>query len=292
MNALSFPLAWGTRTFVMGILNVTPDSFSGDGLMSDELVSDATTAALAQARQFVEAGADILDVGGESTRPGAQPVSPQAEIRRVVPVIQVLVEAKLNAVISVDTSKASVAQAALAAGAQWINDVWGLRADAGMAETAARAQALVVLMHNRSQPADVELQKRLGGRYTGVKYNNLLEDVKTELLESVALAHAAGIPDDHIILDPGIGFGKTVEQSLELIDRLGELRALGYPVLLGPSRKSFIGYTLNLPPGQRLEGTAAAVAIGIARGADIVRVHDVAAMLRVARLSDAIVRRQ
>jgi dihydropteroate synthase len=292
MNGLSFPLAWGTRTFVMGILNVTPDSFSGDGLMSDELVSDATTAALAQARQFVEAGADILDVGGESTRPGAQPVSPQAEIRRVVPVIQALVEAKLNAVISVDTSKASVAQAALAAGAQWINDVWGLRADAGMAETAARAQAPVVLMHNRSQPADVELQKRLGGRYTGVKYNNLLEDVKTELLESVALAHAAGIPDDHIILDPGIGFGKTVEQSLELIDRMGDLRALGYPVLLGPSRKSFIGYTLNLPPGQRLEGTAAAIAIGIARGADIVRVHDVAAMLRVARLSDAIVRRQ
>jgi len=292
MNELSFPLAWGTRTFVMGILNVTPDSFSGDGLMSDELVSDATSAALAQARQFVEAGADILDVGGESTRPGAQPVSPQAEIRRVVPVIQALVEANLNAVISVDTSKASVAQAALAAGAQWINDVWGLRADADMAETAARAQAPVVLMHNRSQPADVELQKRLGGRYTGVKYNNLLEDVKIELLESVALAHAAGIPDDHIILDPGIGFGKTVEQSLELIDRLGELRALGYPVLLGPSRKSFIGYTLNLPPGQRLEGTAAAIAIGIARGADIVRVHDVAAMLRVARLSDAIVRRQ
>ena len=291
MKGLSFPLAWGTRTFVMGILNVTPDSFSGDGLMSDELVSDATTTALAQARQFVEAGADILDVGGESTRPGAQPVSPQEEIRRVVPVIQALVEANLNAIISIDTSKASVAQAALAAGAQWINDVWGLRADAAMAQTAARAQAPVVLMHNRSQPANAELQQSLGGRYTGVKYTNLLEDVKTELLESVALAHAAGIPDDHIILDPGLGFGKTVEQNLELINRLGELHALGYPLLLGPSRKSFIGYTLNLPPGQRLEGTAAAVAIGIARGADIVRVHDVTAMLRVARMSDAIVRR-
>jgi len=291
MKGLSFPLAWGTRTFVMGILNVTPDSFSGDGLMSDELVSDATTAALSQARQFVEAGADILDVGGESTRPGAQPVSPQEEIRRVVPVIQALVEANLNAIISIDTSKASVAQAALAAGAQWINDVWGLRADAAMAETAARAQAPVVLMHNRSRPANAELQQSLGGRYTGVKYTNLLEDVKTELLESVALAHAAGIPDDHIILDPGLGFGKTVEQNLELINRLGELHALGYPLLLGPSRKSFIGYTLNLPPGQRLEGTAAAVAIGIARGADIVRVHDVTAMLRVARMSDAIVRR-
>ncbi|MGD0005774.1 MAG: dihydropteroate synthase [Anaerolineaceae bacterium] len=291
MKGLSFPLAWGTRTFVMGILNVTPDSFSGDGLMSDELVSDATTTALAQARQFVEAGADILDVGGESTRPGAQPVSPQEEIRRVVPVIQALVEANLNAIISIDTSKASVAQAALAAGAQWINDVWGLRADAAMAETAARAQAPVVLMHNRSRPANAELQQSLGGRYTRVKYTNLLEDVKTELLESVALAHAAGIPDDHIILDPGLGFGKTVEQNLELINRLGELHALGYPLLLGPSRKSFIGYTLNLPPGQRLEGTAAAVAIGIARGADIVRVHDVTAMLRVARMSDAIVRR-
>ena len=291
MKGLSFPLAWGTRTFVMGILNVTPDSFSGDGLMSDELVSDATTAALSQARQFVEAGADILDVGGESTRPGAQPVSPQEEIRRVVPVIQALVEANLNAIISIDTSKASVAQAALAAGAQWINDVWGLRADAAMAQTAARAQAPVVLMHNRSQPANAELQQSLGGRYTGVKYTNLLEDVKTELLESVALAHATGIPDDHIILDPGLGFGKTVEQNLELINRLGELHALGYPLLLGPSRKSFIGYTLNLPPGQRLEGTAAAVAIGIARGADIVRVHDITAMLRVARMSDAIVRR-
>ncbi len=147
-------------------------------------------------------------------------------------------------------------------------------------------------MHNRSHPANAEHQQRLRGRYRGVKYNNLLEDVKTELLESVALAHAAGIPDDHIILDPGLGFGKTVEQNLELIDRLGELRALGYPLLLGPSRKSFIGYTLNLPPDQRLEGTAAAVAIGIARGADIVRVHDVAAMLRVARMSDAILRRR
>ncbi len=288
MNNLSFPLAWGTRTFVMGILNVTPDSFSGDGLMS---TIDVTTAALLQARQFVEAGADILDVGGESTRPGAQPVSAEEEIRRVIPVIQALVTAKLNAIISVDTSKASVAQAALNAGAQWINDVWGLRADPNMAGTAARAGVAVVLMHNRSKPADAELQQRLGGRYTGVKYTHLIEEVKTELLESVALAQAAGIPDEAIILDPGIGFGKTVEQSLELIDRLDDIRSLGYPVLLGPSRKSFIGYTLNLPPNQRIEGTAAAVAIGIARGADIVRVHDVAGMVRVARMSDAIVRR-
>jgi len=291
MNGPSFPLAWGTRTFVMGILNVTPDSFSGDGLISPERTPDIPSAALAQARGFVEAGADILDVGGESTRPGAQPVSAQEETWRVVPVIQALAGANLPAIISVDTSKASVAQAALEAGAQWINDVWGLRADAGMAETAARGQVPVILMHNHSKPADADLQQRLGGRYLGVKYKHLIEEVKTELLESVALAHAAGIPDNQIILDPGIGFGKTVEQSLELIDRLGEIRALGYPVLLGPSRKSFIGYTLNLPPNQRLEGSAAAVAIGIARGADIVRVHDVEAMVRVARMSDAIVRR-
>ncbi len=276
----------------MGILNVTPDSFSGDGLMYAAPVEDAAAAALAQARQFVEAGADILDVGGESTRPGAQPVSAAEEIRRVVPVIQALAAAKLNAIISVDTSKAGVAQAALDAGVKWINDVWGLRADPGIASVAARAGVPVVLMHNRSKPADAELQQHLGGRYTGVKYKHLIEDVKTELLESVALAHTAGIPDDHIILDPGIGFGKTVEQSLELIDRLDEIRSLGYPVLLGPSRKSFIGYTLNLPADQRLEGTAAAVAIGIARGADIVRVHDVASMVRVARMSDAILRRR
>jgi dihydropteroate synthase len=288
LNDLSFPLAWGTRTFVMGVLNVTPDSFSGDGLMS---TVDVTTAALVKARQFVEAGADILDVGGESTRPGAQPVSAEEEIHRVVPVIQALAAAKLNAIISVDTSKASVAQAALDAGAHWINDVWGLHADPGMAGLAGRTGVPVVLMHNRSKPADAELQLRLGGRYNGVKYNQLIEDVKTELLESVALAHAAGILDEAIILDPGIGFGKTVGQNLELIDRLGEIRSLGYPVLLGPSRKSFIGYTLNLPPDQRLEGSAAAVAIGIARGADIVRVHDVKYIVRVARMSDAIVRR-
>ena len=291
MNGATFPLAWGTRTFVMGILNVTPDSFSGDGLISDVQVEDATAAGLAQARQFIEAGAEILDVGGESTRPGAQPVSAEEEIRRVAPVIQALAAANLKAIISIDTSKASVAQAALDAGAQWINDVWGLRADQGMAGVVARAGVAVVLMHNRSKPADAELQQRLGGRYTGVKYKDLIEDVKAELLESVALAHAAGVLDEAIILDPGIGFGKMVEQNLELIDRLGEIRALGYPVLLGPSRKSFIGYTLNLPPDQRIEGTAAAVAIGIARGADIVRVHDVTAMARVARMSDAILRR-
>ena len=288
MNALPFPFAWGSRTFIMGILNITPDSFSGDGLMTRQ---DTVAAALEQALEFTSAGADILDIGGESTRPGSQPLSAGEELERVIPVVEALVEAKLGIIISIDTYKAVVAEAALKAGADWVNDVWGLRADPDLAEVVSRRQAPLVLMHNRSKPADAELRQKLGGRYVGVQYDNLVEDVKNELMVSVNLAHAAGITDDKIILDPGIGFGKTVEQNLELIDRLAEMRALGYPLLLGPSRKAFIGYTLDVPPDQRLEGTAAAVAVGIIRGADIVRVHDVATMIRVARMTDAIVRR-
>jgi dihydropteroate synthase len=278
----------------MGILNLTPDSFSGDGLLSgqeDARPIDAVSAALAQSRAFVSAGADILDIGGESTRPGSQVVDAAVEAERVLPVLQALARENLDAILSIDTYKADIAEAALNAGADWINDVWGLRADARMAEVAARSGAPLILMHNRSRPADAELQERLGGRYVGVEYTDLLEDVKTELLYSVELARAAGVTRDQVILDPGIGFGKTVSQNLELLDRLGEIRALGYPVLLGPSRKGFIGYTLDLPPDQRVEGTAAAVAVGIARGADIIRVHDVAPMVRVARMTDAIVRR-
>jgi dihydropteroate synthase len=271
----------------MGVINVTPDSFSGDGLAARV---DPVEAALAQARDYVAAGADILDVGGESTRPGAAVVGEAEELARVVPAVRAIA-AELDVILSVDTYKAAVAAAALDAGADWVNDVWGLRADPALAQVAAERAAAVVLMHNHSKPADAELQARLGGRYVGVKYDNLVEDVKRELLESVALAHKAGIPDEHIILDPGIGFGKTVEQNLELVDRLGEIKSLGYPLLLGVSRKGFIGYTLDLPVDQRVEGTAAAVAVGIARGADIVRVHDVAAMVRVARMTDAIVRR-
>ncbi|HZW02709.1 MAG TPA: dihydropteroate synthase [Anaerolineaceae bacterium] len=283
----NYPLPWGTRTFIMGIINVTPDSFSGDGLLQQ---GEAVAAALEQARRFVAAGADILDIGGESTRPGSQPVSAQEELERVVPVIEALAAAGVDAVLSVDTYKAEVAEAALAAGAQWINDVWGLRADPRLAAVAARRQAPVILMHNRSRPANAELQEKLGGRYVGVQYDDLIADIRRELLESVALAHQAGIPADRIILDPGVGFGKTVEQNLELIDRLNEFKSLGYPLLLGPSRKSFIGYTLDAPPEERLEGTAAAVAVGITRGADIVRVHDVGPIARVARMTDAIVR--
>ena len=270
----------------MGILNITPDSFSGDGLLGGEQLVEA---AVVQARQFIDAGADILDIGGESTRPGAQPVSASEELERIAPVVQALA-ARFDTVISIDTYRASTAEAALRAGAHIVNDVWGFKVDPQLAHVAARFQSPVVLMHNRSSWANADIQARLGGRYVGVPYENLIEDIRRELLESVDIAHSAGIPDAHIILDPGIGFGKTVEQNLELLNHLREIRALGYPVLLGASRKSFIGYTLNLPPEQRLEGSAAAAAIGIDRGADIIRVHDVATMVRVARMSDAIVR--
>ncbi|MCS7010272.1 MAG: dihydropteroate synthase [Anaerolineales bacterium] len=279
--------AWGTRTYLMGILNITPDSFSGDGLLTQEAWLERS---LEQARQFLNAGADILDIGGESSRPGSQPVSAEEEMERVLPVIRAIATEFPQAVISIDTYKATVAEAALQAGAHIINDVWGLRADLRLAEVAARHRAPVVLMHNRSNPANIEVRERLGNAYLGAQYENLLEDVKRELMESVAIARRAGIPPQHIILDPGIGFGKTVEQNLELIRRLNEIRSLGFPVLIGPSRKSFIGYTLNLPPDQRLEGTAAAVAVAITRGADIVRVHDVAFMARLVRMTDALVR--
>jgi dihydropteroate synthase len=293
----SHTLTWGARTYVMGILNVTPDSFSGDGLLSPISSGEAAAArgvevALDQARRFLAAGVDILDVGGESTRPGSQPVGAEEEMQRVLPVIQAIAAEFPDALVSIDTCKAVVAGAAIQAGARILNDVWGLRLDPDLAAVAARAKVPVILMHNRSKPASVEFRERLGQAYLGAKYENLLEDVKRELMESVKIARSAGIPDERIILDPGLGFGKTVGQNLELIDRLDEIRRLGFPVLLGPSRKSFIGYSLDLPADQRLEGTAAAVAIGIARGADIVRVHDVEAMLRVARMTDAIVRRR
>jgi dihydropteroate synthase len=286
---------WGSRTYVMGILNITPDSFSGDGLIppssSDWTIQELLSSALTQAGDFLSAGADLLDVGGESTRPGAQSVTIDEEMDRVVTVIQTIAEIFPEAFLSIDTYRAAVAEAALQAGARMVNDVWGFKVDPDLAGVVARHGVPVVLMHNRSSWAHAEIKSQLGGRYIGMPYDDLLGDVKRELLESVAIAHTAGIPDSNIILDPGIGFGKTVEQNLELLDRLGEIKALGYPVLLGPSRKSFIGYTLNLPPDQRLEGTAAAVAIGIARGADIVRVHDMAFMIKVAKMADAITRR-
>ncbi len=280
-------LTYGQKTYVMGILNVTPDSFSGDGLLEQQ---DYISAALEQAGRFIESGADILDIGGESTRPGSQVVSAQEELERVLPVISALSQQYPETLLSVDTYKAKVAEAALTAGAHWVNDVWGLRADADMAAVVAAAKAPVVIMHNRSKAEHVHIQAGLGGTYLGSDYIDLIEDVKTELLQSVVLAHAAGITDSQIILDPGIGFGKSREQNLALVNHLDEIKTLGYPVLLGPSRKSFIGYTLNLPPDQRVEGTAAVCAVGIVRGADILRVHDVEAIVRTARMTDAIVR--
>lgn len=283
---------WGSRTYVMGIINLTQDSFSGDGLISDGPDSeDYVENALKQGQAFVNAGVDILDIGGESTRPGSVPTPAEKELERVIPVIQALA-AELDIIISVDTYKSEVAEAALQAGAHMVNDVWGFHADPHLAEVVARHAVPAILMHNRSSWVHAEVREKLGGRYIGMAYEDLIKDVCRELLESVQIAKTTGIPDDLIILDPGIGFGKTVEQNLELLDRLGEIRELGYPVLLGLSRKSFIGFTLDLPPSERMEGTAASVAIGIARGADIVRVHDVRAMVRVARMSDAIIRRR
>ena len=283
---------WGAHTIVMGILNITPDSFSGDGLLNSPPLAGGSGGGLAQARTFLAAGAEILDVGGESTRPGAQPVSAEQELERVLPVIRAIAAEFPEAVISIDTYKAIVAEEALKAGAHLVNDVWGLRADPALSAVVAQHNVPVVLMHNRSKAANAEVRAHLGGRYIGMEYQDLIAEVKAELMESVQGARATGIPDEHIILDPGIGFGKTVEQNLALLNRLDEIRALGFPVLLGPSRKSLIGYTLNLPPDQRVEGTAAAVAIGIARGADIVRVHDVEVMVRVAKMTDAIVRQK
>jgi dihydropteroate synthase len=280
---------WGTRTYVMGIINVTPDSFSGDGLLSQK---DFPRKALEQALQFKESGVDILDIGAESTRPGATPVDEREELERLLPVIQILVDARLGIPISLDTYKAPVAQAGLDAGVDWINDIWGFKADPLMAVVAHKSGAPVILMHNRSQPTTPQLSAQLAGYTLGTDYQDLLKDVKRELLQSVALARRAGIQDNLIILDPGIGFGKTVEQNRLLIDRLDEIRALGYPVLLGPSRKSFIGKTLDLPPDQRLEGTLAAAGVGVFRGADIIRVHDVGAMVRFTRMLDAIIRAQ
>ena len=258
---------WGSRTYLMGVVNVTPDSFSGDGLAGD------ATAAADLAERMAADGAHLIDVGGESTRPGAAPVDADDELRRVVPAVEAIVR-RVGLPVSVDTSKAVVATAALAAGAAMINDVWALGADPRMATVAAEVGAPVVLMHN--------------GR--GAVYRDLVPDVIASLRSSIRLAEAAGITSENIIVDPGIGFGKTPEQNLELLRRLGELRVLGRPVLVGASRKSTIGLVLDRPPDERLEGGAATVAIAIANGADLVRVHDVKEMARVAKMSDAIVR--
>ena len=263
---------WGEKTFVMGVLNVTPDSFSGDGVGAD------VDRALRQAMAFEQQGADIVDVGGESTRPrsiyaGSEPVTEQEELARVIPVIEALAPA-LNIPISIDTYKARVADRALAAGATMVNDTWGFRRDADMAGVVAQAGVPVVLMHNQDH----------------TRYADLVPDVIAGLVSLANDAVASGIEEGKIILDPGMGFGKTALHNLEIIRRLDEFSALGKPLLVGMSRKSTIGRVLDLPVDDRVEGTAATVALSIGGGADIVRVHDVREMVRVARMSDAIVR--
>ncbi|GHO91593.1 hypothetical protein KSF_016410 [Reticulibacter mediterranei] len=270
-------IEWGAQTYVMGIVNVTPDSFSGDGLAIDTLSEEAwVQQAVAQARKFVDEGAAFIDVGGESTRPGAATVSAQEEQARVIPVIKALREAlPAEVIISIDTYKAEVAEQALLAGASIINDIWALRGDSEMAPVAAKYEVPVILMANMR----------------GYQKREIVSDVVRFLAGSIDMALAAGVAWERIIVDPGIGFGTTPEESLTLLRRLGELRVLGRPVLVGTSRKSSIGRILGgLPASERLEGTAATVALSVAQRADIVRVHDVHEMMRVVKMSDAIVR--
>ncbi len=275
----------GSRFYIMGILNLTADSFSGDGLLQQ---TDPLEAALAQAKQFAADGADILDLGAESTRPGATPVSADEECARLLPVLTRLKAELPDMLFSVDTYKAAVAEAALEAGAQIINDIWGFRADEQMGAVVAHFRAVAVLMHNRRTLAQTEINPTLGGRDVSAHSDNITGEVIEGLKQSVAIAHAAGLQDDQIILDPGIGFGKGTEQNLHLLKELDQLKELGYPLLLGVSRKSFIGYKLNLPPEERLEGSLAANAYGMLHGADIVRVHDVRQTVRAARMLEAI----
>jgi dihydropteroate synthase len=267
---------WGARTYVMGIINLTTDSFSGDGLIAGG-GDAAIEAAVQQGVAMAAAGADLLDLGGESTRPGFEPVSPQAELARIVPAVERLL-AETELPISVDTTKAVVACAALGAGASLINDVNGLRADPALGAVVAEHEATIVVMHNQRNWTPRESQ------------SDVIGDVCDGLEAGMAAATTAGIPQERIIVDPGFGFGWRVEQTLELLRRLRELRELGRPILIGTSRKSSIGRVLDLPVEQRLEGTAATVALAIGNGADIVRVHDVREMSRVARMTDAVVR--
>ncbi len=264
---------WGERTFVMGIINVTPDSFSGDGLLVSTR-ADPVEVAVATGRRMVAEGADVLDVGGESTRPGHQPVPIEEERRRVVPIVSALRAALPGVPISVDTTKPEVAEAALDAGADLINDVWGVSRDDALPRLAAARGASLVIMHNRAEP----------------RHGALLPDVIADLRGALERAVRLGVRWENLIVDPGFGFGKTPEQNLELIRELGELRVLGRPILLGASRKSTLGRVLGVGPNERLEATLATTALAIAGGADMVRVHDVGANVRAARVADAIIR--
>ena len=257
---------WGARTYLMGVLNVSPESFFSDGAAGVDAVLD-------RARRFVAEGADILDVGGQSTRPGFQELTPEEEIARVVPVIERLME--LDVPVSIDTYKAPVARAALAAGAHLLNDIWGFRHEAALAALAVEFGVPAIVMHNQRDR----------------EFHDVIGDIRSGLEASIAIAEKVGLARERLIIDPGFGFGWTEEQNLELLRRLRELRALGLPMLIGTSRKSTIGAVLGgAPPEERLLGTAATMALAVAAGADMVRVHDVAAMRDVVRVTDAVVR--
>lgn len=266
----------GSRTHIMGILNVTPDSFSDGGQYAEQ------GAALEHAREMVSQGADILDIGGESTRPGADPLTEEEELRRIIPIIERL-SSEHRGPISVDTYKSSVAKKALQAGASIVNDISGLRFSPDMARVVADHGAAVVLMHIKGTPRDMQVNP---------VYGDLIGEIMDYLDESAAIALKAGVGRDRIMIDPGIGFGKTLEHNLTILERLDEFRALGFPIVLGTSRKRFIGTILDIAePKDRIEGSAATIALGIQRGARIVRVHDVGYMAKVARMTDAIVKR-
>ena len=261
------PLVWGRRTYIMGIINISLDSFSGDGLGRD------ISATVDQALRMEAEGADFLDVGAESTRPGHEPITAEEELARLMPALEAIVP-RVDLPISVDTFKSTVAREAVHIGVSVINDQWGLQADPEIAEVAAQTGAALILMHNQKNR----------------RYKALIPDMLSSLSRSAKIALDAGVQKENIILDPGFGFGKTPDHNLEVLKRLHELTTPGYPLLVGSSRKSTIGFVLDLPVDQRVEGTAATVALAIAGGADIVRVHDVKEMVRVCRMSDAIVR--
>ena len=264
-------LHWGSRTFVMGVLNVTPDSFSGDGLLPAD---DPVAAAVAIATRMIADGADVLDVGGASSRPGHVPLAPAEEIARVVPVIRAVAAALPGTPLSIDTTSPTVAAAALDAGAHLLNDIWGVAEDDSMVRLAAERGVPIVLMHNRAE----------------ARYRNLVAEIVSDLQRALDRALAAGVSWEHLVVDPGFGFGKTPDHNLALLGDLTAIGLLGRPVLLGTSRKSTLGRVLDLPPDQRIEATTATTVLGIASGVDMVRVHDVRENVRVARMTDAVVR--
>lgn len=257
----------GERTYIMGILNVTPDSFSDGGKFNE------IEAAVAQAKKLIKDGADIIDIGGESTRPGAEYVTEEEEIKRVVPIIKAIKE-QLDVIISIDTYKSKTAEEAVKAGADIINDIWGAKYDKNIAKVAAKYNVPIILMHNR-QPKP---------------YENLMKDVVADLQESIDIVIEAGVKKENIILDPGIGFAKTYEENLIVMNNCEIIKEMGYPILLGTSRKSMIGLTLNLPVNERVEGTLATTVMGIMKGMEFIRVHDVLENKRVAVMTDAILR--